>query len=94
MHRTFVGDLQQALALFVGELAFQRDGALDAVARTPSTVDLFVAEATLTRVSGIPAFGVHAQRHRGTGAQPGHHEIERGRAGIAPPMLAGSSAIS
>lgn len=83
MHWAFIGDFKQACTLLLGERAFKRDDAFESVAGNAIDIYLFVAERNADIGQGKTlALGVHAQRHRCAGTQPGHHEIERGRAGI------------
>jgi len=86
VYRAFIGNLQQALPLFIGQLAFKDDIAMDAVTCRAVDFNFFVAErdADLGKREAL-ALGVHAQGHRGAGTESGHQEIERGRAGIGAP---------
>jgi len=84
IHRATVGDFEQASALLSRQVAFQRDDPLDAVNHAESlNTDLFMRQCNTDPGQRKSfAFGVHAQRHRGTGTQRGEQEVVRCRAVI------------
>ena len=86
VHGAAVGDLQQALLLLLVERSCDLDFAFDPVEHALGKVaglalrgmDLGVFQANgggLERPT--LAVGVHAQRHRGAGAEGGHQQVER-----------------